>query len=101
MAWYHALTTAFAALVRRGREERRMDDEIRFHLEMEARRLVREESMSKEEAALAAKRAFGGVERYKDAVRDERLKVLQAITPFTRAMVERDVVRAQYSGGRI
>ncbi|MDF2774389.1 MAG: permease [Geminicoccaceae bacterium] len=72
MAWYHALTTAFAALVRRGREERRMDDEIRFHLEMEARRLVREESMSKEEAALAAKRAFGGVERYKDAVRDER-----------------------------
>ena len=72
MGWYHALTTAFAALVRRGREERRMDDEIRFHLEMEARRLVREESMSKEEAALAAKRAFGGVERYKDAVRDER-----------------------------
>lgn len=72
MVWYHALTTAFAALVRRGREERRMDDEIRFHLEMEARRLVREESMSKEEAALAAKRAFGGVERYKDAVRDER-----------------------------
>jgi glucose-6-phosphate 1-dehydrogenase len=36
-----------------------------------------------------------------DAVRDERLKVLQAITPFTPAMVERDVVRAQYSGGRI
>ena len=36
-----------------------------------------------------------------DAVRDERLKVLQAITPFTRAMVERDVVRAQYDAGRI
>ena len=36
-----------------------------------------------------------------DAVRDERLKVLQAITPFTRAMVERDVVRAQYTAGRI
>ena len=36
-----------------------------------------------------------------DAVRDERLKVLQAITPFTRAMVERDVVRAQYAAGRI
>jgi glucose-6-phosphate 1-dehydrogenase len=36
-----------------------------------------------------------------DAVRDERLKVLQAITPFTRAMVERDVVRAQYACGRI
>ena len=36
-----------------------------------------------------------------DAVRDERLKVLQAITPFTRAMVERDVVRAQYASGRV
>jgi glucose-6-phosphate 1-dehydrogenase len=36
-----------------------------------------------------------------DAVRDERLKVLQAITPFTRAMVERDVVRAQYTAGRV
>ncbi len=36
-----------------------------------------------------------------DAVRDERLKVLQAITPFTRTAVERDVVRAQYASGRV
>ncbi|HEX6049585.1 MAG TPA: ABC transporter permease [Gemmatimonadaceae bacterium] len=72
MAWYHAIVTAFDALVHRGREERRMDDEMRFHLEMEARRLVREEKMSEEDAAVAATRAFGGVERYKDAVRDER-----------------------------
>src|SRR5688572_26718548 len=72
MAWYHAVRTAFDALVRRGREERIMDDEIRFHLEMEARRLVTEKRMSEEDAALAAKRAFGGVERYKEAVRDER-----------------------------
>ena len=36
-----------------------------------------------------------------DAVRDERLKVLQAIMPFTRSMVERDVVRAQYVAGRV
>ncbi|BCS32813.1 glucose-6-phosphate 1-dehydrogenase [Luteitalea sp. TBR-22] len=36
-----------------------------------------------------------------DAVRDERLKVLQAIAPFTRAMVQRDVVRAQYASGRV
>ena len=72
MAWYHAVRTAFDALARRGREERILDDEMRFHLEMEARRLVTEKGMSEEEAALAAKRAFGGVERYKDAVRDER-----------------------------
>jgi glucose-6-phosphate 1-dehydrogenase len=36
-----------------------------------------------------------------DAVRDERLKVLQAIMPMTRSMVERDVVRAQYVAGRV
>jgi glucose-6-phosphate 1-dehydrogenase len=34
-----------------------------------------------------------------DAVRDERLKVLQAIVPFTPAGIERDVVRGQYAAG--
>ena len=72
MAWYHAITTAFNALARRGREERQMDEEIRFHLEMEARRLVKENGLSEEEARYAAQRAFGGVERHKDSVRDER-----------------------------
>ena len=72
MAWYHAITTAFNALARRGREERQMDDEMQFHLEMEARRLVKENGLSEEEARYAAQRAFGGVERHKDSVRDER-----------------------------
>ncbi len=36
-----------------------------------------------------------------DDVRDERLKVLQAIAPFTARTVERDVVRAQYLGGTV
>jgi len=36
-----------------------------------------------------------------DAVRDERLKVLQAIVPLTPASVERDVVRGQYGPGRV
>ena len=36
-----------------------------------------------------------------DAVRDERLKVLQAIAPFTQASVERVVVRGQYGAGRV
>ena len=36
-----------------------------------------------------------------DAVRDERLKVLQAIAPYTPASVERDVVRGQYVAGRV
>ena len=36
-----------------------------------------------------------------DAVRDERLKVLEAIVPFTPAAVGRDVVRAQYLAGHV
>ena len=72
MSWYHALATAFNALARRGREERQMDEEIQFHLEMEARRLVKENGLSEEEARYAAQRAFGGVEHHKDSVRDER-----------------------------
>jgi glucose-6-phosphate 1-dehydrogenase len=36
-----------------------------------------------------------------DEVRDERIKVLQAIVPFTPAAVERDVVRGQYAAGTV
>jgi putative ABC transport system permease protein len=64
--------TAFDALARRNREERQMDDEMRFHLEMETRWLMTEKKMSEEDARLSAKRAFGGVERHKEGVRDER-----------------------------
>jgi len=72
VAWYHEILTAFDALTHRTREERRMNDEMQFHLDMEARRLMSEHGMSEDEARQAAKRAFGGVERHKDAVRDER-----------------------------
>src|SRR5688572_10424181 len=72
MAWHHAVRTAYDALLRRKREERQMDDEMRFHLEMETRWLMTEKQMSEDEARLSAKRAFGGVERYKEDVRDER-----------------------------
>jgi glucose-6-phosphate 1-dehydrogenase len=36
-----------------------------------------------------------------DRVRDERVKVLRAIRPFTRDLVERDVVRGQYVAGAV
>ena len=57
MAWYHAARTAFDALARRTREERQMDDEMRFHLEMETRWLMNEKNMSEEEARLAYRAA--------------------------------------------
>jgi putative ABC transport system permease protein len=49
-----------------------MDDEMRFHLEMEAARRVRERGLDPEEARRQAIIAFGGVEKYKEAGRDVR-----------------------------
>jgi putative ABC transport system permease protein len=57
------------ALLRRDRFEREMDDEMRFHLEMEVEDRVRG-GMSREEAERTAMRDFGAVDRFKDEVRD-------------------------------
>src|SRR5262245_33800640 len=57
------------ASLRRGKIEREMDAEMRFHLEMETVENVRR-GMSKEDARRAALRDFGGVERVKEAYRD-------------------------------
>jgi predicted permease len=58
-------------LLRRREAEERMDEEMRFHLEMEAERYVRE-GMSPAEARRRARVAFGGVEGHKEAMRDGR-----------------------------
>jgi predicted permease len=57
------------ASLRRGKVEREMDAEMRFHLEMETAENIRR-GMSEEEARRAALRDFGGVERAKEAYRD-------------------------------
>ena len=71
MAWHHALRSAAASLLGRRAMEQEMDEEMRFHLEMEARRLE-ESGLSGAEARRQAARDFGGVERHKEGVRDER-----------------------------
>jgi putative ABC transport system permease protein len=57
------------AQLRRGKIEREMDAEMRFHLEMETAENVRR-GMSEEEALRAALRSFGGVEQTKEVYRD-------------------------------
>ncbi len=54
---------------RRGKIERKMNAEMRFHLEMETAENIRR-GMSEEEARLAARRSFGGVEQTKETYRD-------------------------------
>ncbi len=71
MAWYHELASSIASLFRRRRDDAELDEEMRFHLEMETRRHV-DAGMSLEAARQRARRDFGGVDRHKDAVRDER-----------------------------
>jgi len=71
MAWHHGLRSAVSSLLGRRKMEEDMDEEMRFHLEMEAQRLEKS-GMSRAEARRQAARDFGGLDRYKEGVRDER-----------------------------
>ena len=35
MAWYHEVRSALASMLRRGHDDRELDEELRFHLEKE------------------------------------------------------------------
>ncbi|HET7622209.1 MAG TPA: ABC transporter permease [Gemmatimonadaceae bacterium] len=72
MSWLASTRTRLRLLFARRAAESRVDEEFRFHLDMETRRLVRERSLAPEEARRQALAAFGGVERYKEELRDGR-----------------------------
>ena len=57
--------------LRAGDAEHRLNEEVRFHLEMEAEKNERE-GMTPHEARRVAATRFGGVERHKESVRDAR-----------------------------
>lgn len=61
----------FAALFRRGRLDREMDEELRTHLERETEQNLAR-GLSPADARYAALRAFGGVEQIKERERDAR-----------------------------
>jgi putative ABC transport system permease protein len=62
---------AWRTLLRRSAAEREMDEELRFHLEMEVEKLVGR-GLDAEAARTEALRSFGGVDRYKEECRDAR-----------------------------
>lgn len=66
-----SLLSTLRALARRRRAEPDLDDELRFHLEMEAAENVRR-GMTPDQARRAAAVAFGGVERVREECRDAR-----------------------------
>ena len=69
MRWLSDVWFRLRAVFAPGRMEREMDEEMAFHLEMEAGKHVRE-GMSPDEAARRARRDFGGVMREKERARD-------------------------------
>ena len=71
MAWYHEVAASLRSLVGKKAEEQMTDEEIRFHLEMETQRHI-DEGLPPDEARRRAAIAFGGVDRHKEGVRDER-----------------------------
>ena len=71
MTWFHAARARLRLLAPRAAESR-IDDEIRFHLEMETQRLVREHQLDHDEARRRALATFGGVQQHREALRDGR-----------------------------
>jgi predicted permease len=71
MSLLRVLAARLVALFRKGRLERELDEELRSHMEMLVEKYERK-GMSLEEARLAARQSFGGVEQVKEAYRDRR-----------------------------
>jgi predicted permease len=72
MKWLDSARVRLRLLFARRTAESRMNDEFRFHIEMETDHLVRAKGLAPDEARRHALAAFGGVEKYKEALRDGR-----------------------------
>lgn len=66
-AW---LTSVWRGLRRPAELDADMAEEMRFHIDMEAARLIAERGLDRDEARRRAALAFGGVEKYRGAARD-------------------------------
>src|SRR3712207_2925218 len=71
MKWFHAARARLRLLAPRAAESR-IDDEIRFHIDMEAARLVREQKLDRDEARRRALVTFGGVQQHRETLREGR-----------------------------
>ena len=71
MKWFHAARARLRLLSRRDAESR-IDDEIRFHVDMETQRLMREQQLDHDAARRRALVAFGGVQQHRETLRDGR-----------------------------
>src|SRR5687768_17340748 len=71
MSLVKGISARLRDLFRRRDAEARMEEEFRFHIEMETRKLVAE-GVAPEEARRRALATFGGMESHRETMRDER-----------------------------
>jgi predicted permease len=71
MTWFHAARSRLRFFTP-GAAESRIDDEFRFHLEMETQRLIREQQLDPDEARRRARAAFGGPQQHRETLREGR-----------------------------
>src|SRR4030095_1392701 len=69
MFWLRLIYTRLYGLLRKGRVEQEMEEELRFHLRMRTWENIKH-GMKPDEAELEARRRFGNVGRIKDLRRD-------------------------------
>src|SRR5688572_28438232 len=69
MSWFHAMRARLRLLAPRVAESR-IDEEIRFHIEMETHRLMREGKLDHDEARRRALVTFGGVQQHRETLRE-------------------------------
>lgn len=91
------LARRVATLFRLHRAEHEMAEEMRFHIEMEARDLARQ-GYGREAAERAARLRFGGVERYKEEGRDARgVRLLEDLAQDIRYAFRQNVASRAFS----
>ena len=72
MRWIAGVRERLRGLFFRAREDAETQRELRFHVDMETERIMRATGVDRREARRLAYVAFGGVERYREEVRDAR-----------------------------
>ena len=71
-SWIDGTRARLRLLFARGAAESRMNEEFRFHIDMETERRIRETGLDPEEARRQTLAAFGGVENHKETLRSDR-----------------------------
>ena len=82
MSWATVVAARLGGLFERKRLERELDEEVRFHLEMQIEDNLKA-GRNPAEARYAALRSFGGLESVKEAFRERRSFALVETTART------------------